>query len=619
MSKFLLSTWFVISWLVCSAQQFGPRTHSHNDYEQKEPFFAAYRAGFSSIEADVWLLNGKLLVGHDQKDLQTSRTLEELYLKPLASKISANKGRPYPEKTKKLQLMIDIKSEAEITLDAISALLRSYPQISKNKYITVTVSGNRPPEEKWTSYPAYIHFDGRPGNSYTAEVLKKISMISDSYAGYLDPGTNELDLAKATKTINEAHASQIPFRFWGNPDHAESWQKLSDIGVDFINTDRISQLVAFMTNPQQYLLDEKLGRITLHDSLAVMPYNRIIKSAGQVIRFGDPAYENHSLDITPLAGTDLSIVLDRYGVFALDLKGNIHDRYTQGTTNEFRGLMSTYSGVKTFRWQNKTWITWGVARDTTSYVLFGEWDGKISNVTGMKVFRKSPARNAIPNEIYVNEKQGMLYVVLNGNDEIMKIRLADRSVVWTKRTGGVAPFGLTMANDKLYVTNWGGSNVTDSTRVTAGVPWGLIYTDPRTGASAIGTVSVIDPADGKILKELKVGLHPNEVIPSSDQKYVYVSNGNSDEVTVINTKTDAVTETIPVGMFQELFKGEGSSPNGLSLNNDNSVLYVSNGMDNAIAVVRLGKSAASSGKGQTKIEGYIPTEGQGYTLSIGIS
>jgi alkaline phosphatase len=223
------------------AQNPAPRTHSHNDYEQKEPFFAAYREGFNSIEADVWLVDGKLLVGHDQKDLQSSRTLEDLYLKPISARLKENKGRPYVEKSKGLQLMIDIKSEAVSTLDALTSLIRKYPDLAKNKKLTVTISGNRPSEEKWASYPAFIYFDGRPGKAYAVEAQKKLSLISDSYAGYLLPGGKELDVVKVKKTVGDAHALKKPFRFWGNPDDAASWQKLIDLGVDFINTDHIAQ------------------------------------------------------------------------------------------------------------------------------------------------------------------------------------------------------------------------------------------------------------------------------------------------------------------------------------------------------------------------------------------
>ncbi|MFN5648136.1 MAG: hypothetical protein ACK458_11515, partial [Sphingobacteriales bacterium] len=47
----------------------GILSHAHNDYQHQQPFDGAYQAGFSSIEVDVHLRNGKLLVGHDAKDL----------------------------------------------------------------------------------------------------------------------------------------------------------------------------------------------------------------------------------------------------------------------------------------------------------------------------------------------------------------------------------------------------------------------------------------------------------------------------------------------------------------------------------------------------------------------
>jgi YVTN family beta-propeller protein len=140
------------------------------------------------------------------------------------------------------------------------------------------------------------------------------------------------------------------------------------------------------------------------------------------------------------------------------------------------------------------------------------------------------------------------------------------------------------------------------------VPWGLAYTDKTTGATAEGTVSVFDAGSGRVLKEISSGLHPNEIISSADGKFVYVSNGNSDDVTVINTRKDQVTEQIPGGMYRATFKKEGSSPNGLVLDRENTRLFVSNGMDNAVAVVHLGRLSATQGKGNSFIEGFIPTE-----------
>ena len=38
--------------------------HSHNDYKNNIPFLRAYEKGFGSIEADVFAVNGKLMVAH---------------------------------------------------------------------------------------------------------------------------------------------------------------------------------------------------------------------------------------------------------------------------------------------------------------------------------------------------------------------------------------------------------------------------------------------------------------------------------------------------------------------------------------------------------------------------
>lgn len=55
-----------------------PQAHAHNDYEHDRPLQDALSHGFSSVEADVWLVDGELLVAHDREDVDPSRTLESL-------------------------------------------------------------------------------------------------------------------------------------------------------------------------------------------------------------------------------------------------------------------------------------------------------------------------------------------------------------------------------------------------------------------------------------------------------------------------------------------------------------------------------------------------------------
>src|SRR3954451_5006734 len=66
--------------------------HAHNDYEHARPLFDALDNGFTSVEADVYPVGGDLLVGHDEKALRSTRTLEGLYLNPLAELVRRKSG-----------------------------------------------------------------------------------------------------------------------------------------------------------------------------------------------------------------------------------------------------------------------------------------------------------------------------------------------------------------------------------------------------------------------------------------------------------------------------------------------------------------------------------------------
>ena len=90
-----------------------------------------------------------------------------------------------------------------------------------------------------------------------------------------------------------------------------------------------------------------------------------------------------------------------------------------------------------------------------------------------------------------------------------------------------------------------------------------------------------------------MGLHPNKIISDSRGKFVYVTNSNSDNVSVINAGLDVVTETINVRLQPEINPFFGDSPNSLCLSPDGKSLYVANGMDNALAVIKLGRKCSN--------------------------
>jgi hypothetical protein len=57
--------------------------HSHNDYWRHVPLFSALRAGCTGVEADVWLFDDDLYVGHNTASLTRNRTFTSLYVNPL--------------------------------------------------------------------------------------------------------------------------------------------------------------------------------------------------------------------------------------------------------------------------------------------------------------------------------------------------------------------------------------------------------------------------------------------------------------------------------------------------------------------------------------------------------
>lgn len=346
----------------------------------------------------------------------------------------------------------------------------------------------------------------------------------------------------------------------------------------------------------------------------LMPYNRVIDPAGSVLRYGDTDLENHTLDLKKIPGTDWLVVEDRYGVVVVDTEKNkILDRWAYRQDNAFKSLSSTYSGLQILQKGNQTHFFWSAANKGTgaSAVMQASWDGsKIQLVDSHTFAPEGESPLALPNEVAISSEQGKeyLYVVLNGNNQLVKVDLQTKQTVWKVPTG-VAPYGLILAKGKAYVSNWGGPEPDANTNEeTAGVPYGKAFVDPTTGATSQGTVNVYALSDGKLEKEISVGLHPNDLVTDANGDFVYVANGNSDNVSVISTQDLNVKETISVQLFPGKLGFLGDTPNALAINKAGTTLYVANGMDNALAVVLLGQKASATGKGTSTVVGFIPTE-----------
>ena len=380
-----------------------------------------------------------------------------------------------------------------------------------------------------------------------------------------------------------------------------------------------------LLSPEQATQRSPYDDSTLHNTHlpVLMPYNRLLAPAGRVVRYGSADLENHALDVALVPDTPLLAVEDRYGVALLDTgQRRVVARWTYAADARTKGMLSTYSGLKVLRQAGVVHLLWSADNGQTRQggVLDAEYAAGQLRLARVLPFAPEHAPLALPNDLALTTENGRrcLYVVLNGNNQLAKLDLATGERLWTRPTG-VAPYGVAVAGGRVFVSNWGGPLPTDTLhREVAGVPYGRAYIDPQTGAIAQGTVSVLSQADGKFLREIPVGLHPNAVLASPNEQLVYVADGNSDAVSVLDTKALRVQETIAVRLLPGPPGYGGDSPNALALSADGTTLYVANGLDNAVAVVALGAVAARAGvPGASQLRGFIPTEAYPGGLALG--
>lgn len=230
--------------------------HSHNDYAQRVPFYQAYAQQVSSIEADVFLHDGQLLVGHDVEDLRADMTFEALYVEPIVTLFARNGGRAFRDSDQMLQLMVELKSETDPTLRAVAALLGRWPEVFDPEVnpaaVRVAVTGRVPAPEAFDRYPRFLGFDGAWDADYTPEQLERIALISTNFRdfsqwngkGTIIPAEKE----RLEQVIDRAHEQGKPVRFWNAPEGTTVYYTFYDMGIDYINTDKPEVCAAFFAD-----------------------------------------------------------------------------------------------------------------------------------------------------------------------------------------------------------------------------------------------------------------------------------------------------------------------------------------------------------------------------------
>lgn len=175
---------------------------------------------------------------------------------------------------------------------------------------------------------------------------------------------------------------------------------------------------------------------------------------------------------------------------------------------------------------------------------------------------------------------------------------------------GIAPFAAVVdsAGKVAWVSNWGGrfSKPGESTAPAGDRPGADDVVIDQRGVASTGTVTRVDLANGNTGTPIEVGLHPTGLTWDERRSRLYVANGNSDTVGVVDTSAGKVVRTDQIRPFGDVAKGV--SPNALAVSPDGSRLYAACGGINAIAVLDTANGS---------LLGLIPTAW--YPTSLAIS
>ncbi|KAK3308870.1 PLC-like phosphodiesterase [Chaetomium strumarium] len=250
--------------------------HSHNDYWRKVPLFSALYAGCTGVEADVWLRDGDLLVGHDTASLQVNRTFQTLYVNPLVEILTRQnpKTKYYngtengvfdTDPTQTLVLLVDLKTDGPETWPWVVKQLTPLRQMGWLSYwenghfnerpITVVGTGNTPFDQilggpNTTYRDAFFDapldkLENSPYNA-TNSYYTSVSFwdaVGQVYLGAGNPSEEQLE--KIRGHLREAHRRGLKARYWQLPSwpiHVRNrlWEVLVQEGIDMLNVDDLA-------------------------------------------------------------------------------------------------------------------------------------------------------------------------------------------------------------------------------------------------------------------------------------------------------------------------------------------------------------------------------------------
>lgn len=311
----------------------------------------------------------------------------------------------------------------------------------------------------------------------------------------------------------------------------------------------------------------------------LLPTNQLIRPAGQ-----ESFIAGRPVDMAFDSRKQILAVLNWRSILLLDAAGN--------KLAEIPSRSTSYTGVAFRPGDRELWASETTRSGPDSILV-----AKLSE-TGQpqETSRIELKGHPVPSGLAFSPDGKTAYVAFSRNNTLAAIDVTTHEIVKQIEVG-IAPFGVAVspAQGRIFVTNRGGRRPRpgDTTAPSSG---SAVVTDPVTGSSSTGTVSVVDLKTFAV-REVPVGLAPSQVALTADQKLLAVANAHSDSVSLLDTATLAATE-LKIPTYPEA--ALGSQPIAVDFTPDGKTLYVACGGNNAIAVAQLSN-------GVWKVSGALPT------------
>jgi YVTN family beta-propeller protein len=175
-----------------------------------------------------------------------------------------------------------------------------------------------------------------------------------------------------------------------------------------------------------------------------------------------------------------------------------------------------------------------------------------------------------------DEESGLIYAAGKENRSLNIMRLAGGKLVRTLQLPAT-PYTCLVSrfHPYVFVSLWGGS-----------------------------AVAFVDRKTGEIVRSVRVGEHPCDIVESPDGRRLFVANANNNSVSVIAIGEGKVEETINAALFPGV--PNGSTPNGVALTKDGGTLYIANADNNYLAVIDVRREGSARSLGFIPV-GWYPT------------